>query len=74
MKCVLCKHGDTKAGKVTVTLQRGNCTIIIKDVPGEVCVNCSEYYLSDSITKQILALAEDAALKGIEVEILRFAA
>ena len=74
MKCVLCKHGDTKPGKVTVTLQRGDSTIIIKGVPGDVCVNCGEYYLSESVTAEVLKLAEDAVRKGAEVEILRFAA
>ncbi len=33
MKCVICKSGDTHEGHTTVTLQRDNSTIIIKDVP-----------------------------------------
>ena len=74
MKCVLCKHGDTSAGQVTVTLQRGDSTIIIKGVPAEVCVNCGEYYLSESVTREVMKLAEEAVRKGVEVEILRFAA
>jgi YgiT-type zinc finger domain-containing protein len=74
MKCVLCRHGETKAGKVTVTLQRGETTVIIKEVPAEVCENCGEYYLSDEITERVMAMGEEAVQKGAEVEILRFAA
>ena len=74
MECVLCKHGDTGPGNVSVTLQRGDSTIIIKGVPAEVCANCDEYYLSEVITRKVLKLAEDAVRKGAEVEILRFAA
>jgi YgiT-type zinc finger domain-containing protein len=74
MKCVMCKHGDTHPGKVTVTLQRGDSTIIIKSVPGDVCENCGEYYLSEAVTKRALALAEEAVKKGAEVEILRYPA
>jgi len=74
MKCLLCKHGDTQSGEVTVTLQRGETTVIIKQVPAEVCRNCGEYYLSEQISKRILAMAEEAVRKGAEVEILRFAA
>jgi YgiT-type zinc finger domain-containing protein len=74
MKCVLCKHGETKPGNVSVTLQRGESSIIIKGVPAEVCINCGEYYLSETITGEVLRLAEDAVTKGAEVEILRFAA
>ena len=74
MKCTICRHGETKAGTATVTLQRGGTTVVIKDVPADVCDNCGDYYLSESVTRRTLAMAEDAARKGAEVEILRFAA
>ena len=74
MRCTICRHGETKAGTATVTLQRGATTVVIKDVPADVCDNCGEYYLSESVTRRTLAMAEDAARKGAEVEILRFAA
>ena len=74
MKCVLCKQGETRSGKVTVTLQRNETTVIIKNVPADVCENCGEYYLSEDITKRVLEIAEEAVRKGAEVEILNFAA
>jgi len=74
MRCVLCKHGDTRPGAVTVTLQRGGTTVITKDVPAEVCENCAEYYLSEEVTGQLLHRADQAVKCGTEVEILRFAA
>ena len=73
MKCVLCKHGEAHPGNATVTLQRGETTVIIKGVPADVCENCGEYYLSDEITERVLGMGEDAVRKGAEVEILRFA-
>lgn len=74
MKCVLCRHGETRPGTVTVTLQRDNAVIIIKDVPADVCENCGEYYLSESTTRSVLRTAEESVKKGVEVEIVRFAA
>lgn len=74
MNCVICKHGETKSGFVTVTLQRDDCTVILKGVPAEICDNCGEYYLSETITEQVLERAEAAVTKGAEVEILRYAA
>ena len=74
MKCTLCKNGETNNGKVTVTLTRDNSTIVIKEVPAEVCNNCGDYFLSSEITKSVLSLAEEAVSKGIEVEILKFVA
>lgn len=74
MKCLICKMGETSAGNVTVTLQRGELTVLIKNVPAEVCENCGEYYLSDEITDKVLKQAQLSAANNAEVEILRFAA
>jgi YgiT-type zinc finger domain-containing protein len=74
MTCVLCKYGQTKPGKVTVTLQRGETTVIVKDVPAQVCENCGEYYLEEEITGKVISMAEEAVKKNAEVEIVRFAA
>ena len=74
MKCVICRHGETRQGMVTVTLQRGESTIIFKSVPAEVCENCGEYYLSESVTEKIFTRAEESVKNGAEVDFLRFAA
>lgn len=74
MRCVLCRHGETRPGQTTVTLQRGETTVIVKGVPADICENCGEYYLSESVTEQVLEKAEGAVRSGAEVQILRFAA
>ncbi len=74
MRCVICKHGETEPGLVTVTLERDESIVIIKRVPAEVCDNCGEYYLSDVITEQVLQRAEMAVSNGAEVEIIGYAA
>jgi YgiT-type zinc finger domain-containing protein len=74
MKCVICKHGETKPGLVTVTLERDESIIVLKKVPAEICDNCGEYYLSDVVTKQVLEKAESAINNGAELEIIRYAA
>jgi YgiT-type zinc finger domain-containing protein len=74
MKCVICKQGQTHNGMTTVTLERGQTTVVIKDVPAEICENCAEYYLSEEVTAKIQALAERAVQNGAEIEVLRYAA
>ena len=74
MKCVICKNGTTNPGHVTVTLQRGRSTIIIKEVPAEVCENCGEYYLGEEVTARVLAQAEAATAKGTQLEMTPYAA
>ena len=74
MNCVICRNGTTNSGYVTVTLQRGETTVILKHVPGDVCDTCGEYYLCSEGAAQVLEKAESAVRSGAEVEILRFAA
>jgi YgiT-type zinc finger domain-containing protein len=74
MKCVICRQGETFPGLVTVPLQRGETTVIFKQVPAEVCENCGEYFLTQAVTDRLLTRAEEAVKNGAEVEILRYAA
>ena len=74
MICLVCKHGEAKPGRATVTMQRDGCTVIFKGVPADVCENCGEYYVSEDVTRELLRRAETAARNGAEVEILAYAA
>ena len=74
MRCVICKHGDTTPGHATVTVERHACLVVIKDVPAEVCQDCGEYYLDKVATDRVLGIAEEAAGRKVETEIVRYAA
>lgn len=74
MKCVICKTGQTYPGRTTVTLQRGETVVIIRDVPAEICEDCGEFYLDAEVTRRIYADAEASLKRRVEVEIQRYAA
>ncbi len=74
MKCVVCKHGNTKDGKATITLTRGAMTLVIKAVPAQVCANCGEEYVDADTTAGLLRSAEDAAIAGAQVEVREYTA
>jgi len=72
MKCVICKQGETRQGKTTVTLERDGTTLVIKGVPVSVCANCGEEYVDEDITAQLLQTAEDAVRARIQVDVREF--
>ncbi len=74
MKCTICKTGHTHAGTATITLQRDNTVVVIRDVPAEICEDCGEYYLSETIARRVYADAEETARRHVEVQIQRYAA
>ncbi len=69
MKCLICKNGETSQGYITSTFERDNATIIIKNIPADICKNCGEEYLSDSIAIDLMKQAESAISQGAQVEI-----
>jgi YgiT-type zinc finger domain-containing protein len=73
MKCVVCKIGNTRPGRTSVTIEREGTTLVFKAVPAEVCDNCGEAYVAEEVTRQILASAEHAAHSGVLVGVQEFA-
>ncbi len=74
MKCVICRNGNTIEGLITVVLERGSSTLIFKNVPAKVCENCGEEYLSEKTNRELLKKAKEAVDRGVDLELLRFAA
>lgn len=72
MTCMICRQGKTQAGKTTVTLERNGMTIVFKDVPAAVCVNCSEAYVDDKTSAALLKAADAASQAGVQVDIREF--
>lgn len=77
MQCPICKHGERRPDRVTVTLDRTsprNLTVVFRNVPAEVCGNCGEEYVDEKTTSELLRQAEVVADAGTEIEIRQFAA
>jgi len=74
MRCVICKHGETQPGWATMSFQEGGTTVIVKEVPAEICRTCGEPYVSAEVAEVLDRRVDEAAQRGTEVEILRYAA
>lgn len=74
MECAICRHGTLENGSATVVLERGEATVIFKEVPARVCDNCGEEFVSAKINESLLRRAEEALNRGATLEMLRFAA
>ncbi|MCR4287409.1 MAG: type II toxin-antitoxin system MqsA family antitoxin [Deltaproteobacteria bacterium] len=74
MKCVICKYGETRMGKATVTLERDSATLVIRGVPAEVCANCGEEYVGEDTTARLLKSADEAVKAGVKVDVREYAA
>ena len=72
MKCMVCKQGETKPGTTTVTLERNATTLVIKEVPAQICENCGEAYMAEETTITLLDILNQSATNGVAVEVRDF--
>jgi YgiT-type zinc finger domain-containing protein len=74
MRCVVCSQGRSRPGAATLVLEQGGLTLVLKNVPAEVCENCGEEYVDKAAAASALATAERAAADAVTVEIREFKA
>ncbi|MGH9189689.1 MAG: type II toxin-antitoxin system MqsA family antitoxin [Acidimicrobiales bacterium] len=60
MKCIVCRHGETQPGSTTLAFHRDGRTLVVNEIPAEVCENCGEAYVDDKTTTQLLEIAAEA--------------
>ncbi len=68
MNCIVCNHGQTRPGTTTVTFHRDGQTVVVNEVPAEVCENCGEAYVDEGVTTQLLEIA--AAPRNAQAQVL----
>jgi YgiT-type zinc finger domain-containing protein len=73
MKCIVCHNGETRPGTTTVTFSHDGQTVVVNEVPADVCENCGEAYTDERVTEQLLAIVADARKAHAQVLVRDFA-
>ena len=74
MRCIVCKHGETEPGQVTISVERRGAVVVVRDVPADVCTTCGEEYLSAPVMKKLEAAVEQAQGAGLDVAVRHYEA
>lgn len=73
MKCIVCHNGETRPGRTTVAFHRDGQTVVVNEVPAEVCENCGEAYVAEDVTAKVLKIAANARKAHAQVLVRDFA-
>jgi YgiT-type zinc finger domain-containing protein len=71
MNCFLCK-GELEKKNTTFMVDLGNCIVIVKNVPSEVCRQCGETYYDDSFMGQLEKIVNSVRDAITEVAIVNY--
>ena len=71
MNCFLCK-GNIEDNVTTFMVDIGNCIVIVKNVPSQVCSQCGETSYSDSVAKKLEQIVNSARNAVTEIAIVNY--
>lgn len=74
MTCPICRNGELAEGTADHTLTHEGTTLVVKDVPADVCDNCGEAFFDAEVTDRLLAIAREAAEAGVVVDVRTYVA
>lgn len=68
MKCVICKHGDTRTGRTTETYDLGaSGVVVVRGIPADVCTQCGEAYTDSATLRHLQEIVAKARAAGAVV-------
>ena len=59
-QCLACNSGTLERGTTTATFESEGTTVVIRNVPADVCGSCGEGYYDPITTERLLELAAAA--------------
>ena len=74
MLCLICRQAETLDGLTSVTFERGEMRLKVKNVPAHICPVCGEAYLEEEVAVRVLWGAEEMSRAGemeSELEFMR---
>ena len=74
MRCIVCKHGETEPGQVTISVERQGAIVVIRDVPAAICTTCGEEYLSAAVMQELETAVDLAHGAGLDVAVRHYRA
>ncbi len=72
MTCFVCK-GTLENKYTNFIADLGNCIIIVKDVPSQVCTQCGEVSYSDAVARELERIVEEMRRQPMEIVVTHFA-
>ena len=64
MICLICRQAEIVDGLTSVTFERGEMRLVVKDVPARVCPSCGEAYVEEDVAVWLLREAEEMSVAG----------
>lgn len=72
VSCTYCPVGEMRPGTTTMALERPGTTLVVKEIPAEVCWACGEAHLTEDTVERLDAMLSAAEAAGAETAVRHF--
>lgn len=72
MICLICRQAELVDGLTSVTFERGEMKVAVKNVPAKVCPSCGEAYVHEDVAVRLLREAKKISEAGKLQEIIDY--
>jgi len=72
MNCFMCK-GSIEDKFTTFMVDVGNCIVIVKNVPSQVCSQCGETSYTDNVVNDLEKIVSEARKALSEIMVINYA-
>lgn len=70
--CIVCPEGQLEVSTFTKTMERGETTLVVKEVPALMCDTCGDASYTESIGRRLEEMLDAAEEAGIETAVRSF--
>ncbi|WP_196606522.1 type II toxin-antitoxin system MqsA family antitoxin [Pectinatus frisingensis] len=71
MNCLMCK-GELENKNTTYMVDLGNCIVIVKNVPSQVCSQCGEISYSNDVAKELEKIVNTLRSALTEIAVVNY--
>ena len=72
MICLICRQAETVDGLTSVSFERDEMRLVVKDVPARVCPGCGEAYVEEDVAVRLLQEAEEVSNIGVTDDAIEY--
>ena len=72
MKCLICRQAALVNGFTSITFEREEFRLLIRNVPAQICPNCGEAIVDEDVAIRLLKQAEEASAQGLPEAVLEY--
>ena len=69
MNCIICRQAELIDGFTSIPFERDEFRLLMRNVPAQVCPNCSEAIVDEDVAAEVLKKTEDIFEQGLQDEV-----